>query len=236
MVQQSHAYFERCHAADFDPEETRSRRRRCWRRWLEHYTAGQPAERLLYAQRRLKALSVDGEVAPLPGMAEGDPTFDSEASPGGEPLPGPNAPPGPLTGDPSASAGGDVPTAEPAVASDTGVRPGDGRSPQTPPGRSPSKHAEDDTKDEDDHDGTDGPVANDQPSAEEDRSPDEGAAASRRPPGSRSIPDPPGDPHSPCAPVCDPKWRACMRQCEHPTTSCTRACEMEHRTCLAGCF
>lgn len=69
MVHQSHAYFERCHAADFDPRVRPDLRRQCWARWLQHYTYGQPPDRVQYARGRLAALE-DGEaIDPLPGLA-----------------------------------------------------------------------------------------------------------------------------------------------------------------------
>lgn len=69
MVHQSNAYFERCHGADFDPTVRPDLRRQCWARWLQHYTYGQPPDRIEYARNRLAALE-DGEtIAPLPGLA-----------------------------------------------------------------------------------------------------------------------------------------------------------------------
>ena len=68
MVHQSNAYFERCHAADFDATVRQDLRRECWARWLEHYTPGQPPDRVEYAQHRLGALDDGERIEPLPGM------------------------------------------------------------------------------------------------------------------------------------------------------------------------
>ena len=68
MVHQSNAYFERCHAADFDPTVRPGLRRECWGRWLRYYTEGQPPDRVEYARNRAASLD-DGEaIVPLPGM------------------------------------------------------------------------------------------------------------------------------------------------------------------------
>ncbi len=68
MVHQSNAYFERCHAADFDPTVRPELRRECWARWLQHYTQGQPPDRVDYARGRVAALEDGEDIAPLPGM------------------------------------------------------------------------------------------------------------------------------------------------------------------------
>jgi len=68
MVHQSNAYFERCHSADYDPTVQANIRQACWAAWLEHYTGGQPPERLEYARRRLRALEEGITVPPLPGL------------------------------------------------------------------------------------------------------------------------------------------------------------------------
>lgn len=68
MVHQSNAYFERCHAADFDTTVRPELRRQCWARWLQHYTKGQPPDRVDYARHRLAALEDGESIDPLPGM------------------------------------------------------------------------------------------------------------------------------------------------------------------------
>lgn len=70
MVHQSNAYFERCHAADFDSTVRPGLRRECWARWLQHYTPGQPPDRIEYARNRLAALDDGEEIEPLPGMRQ----------------------------------------------------------------------------------------------------------------------------------------------------------------------
>ena len=72
MVHQSDAYFERCHAADYDAVVTRDERRTCWARWIEHYTPGQPPDRVAYASRRVRELGEgrDGRVEPRSGRRE----------------------------------------------------------------------------------------------------------------------------------------------------------------------
>ncbi len=67
MIHESDTYYERCYAADVDPQITVDTRRECWALWLEHYTPGQPPDRVAHARSRLAALEA-GEVAPpLPG-------------------------------------------------------------------------------------------------------------------------------------------------------------------------
>lgn len=68
MVHRSRAYFERCYAADFDARIRRTERHACWVAWLDHYTAAQPRERILYAQERVAAQAGDTEALRLPGV------------------------------------------------------------------------------------------------------------------------------------------------------------------------
>lgn len=70
MVQQSATYYERCQAAELNPARTMDERRECWVAWLEHYTIGQPLERISYAQERRIALAHGEEVAPLPDQVD----------------------------------------------------------------------------------------------------------------------------------------------------------------------
>lgn len=70
MVQQSATYYERCQAAELNPVRTLDERRECWVAWLEHYTLGQPLERIGYAQERHIALAHGEEIAPLPDRAD----------------------------------------------------------------------------------------------------------------------------------------------------------------------
>ena len=70
MVHQSNAYFERCHAADFDASVSTEDKMGCWQAWVEHYRAGQPPERVVYARERVAALTQGDILVPLPGMQE----------------------------------------------------------------------------------------------------------------------------------------------------------------------
>ncbi|MFK7999052.1 MAG: hypothetical protein AB8H86_05620 [Polyangiales bacterium] len=70
MVQQSATYYERCQAAELNPSRTLDERRECWVAWLEHYTIGQPLERISYAQERRIALAHGEEVPPLPDQVD----------------------------------------------------------------------------------------------------------------------------------------------------------------------
>jgi hypothetical protein len=68
MVHQSNSYFETCHAADFDPSVRISDKRACWAAWLEHYTDGQPPDRVAYALERLEDLDRGRTLRALPGI------------------------------------------------------------------------------------------------------------------------------------------------------------------------
>jgi hypothetical protein len=83
MIHESDTYYERCYAADVDPQITVDTRRECWALWLEHYTPGQPPDRVAHARSRLAALEA-GEVAPpLPGSPLPPVTETTEASDAG---------------------------------------------------------------------------------------------------------------------------------------------------------
>jgi len=58
-------FFERCHAADLDPQIRLEDRSACWARWLAHYTAGQPPDRRIYAWERRAALEQGEEMSPI---------------------------------------------------------------------------------------------------------------------------------------------------------------------------
>jgi hypothetical protein len=68
MVHRGNAYFERCYAADFDVRVRATDRHTCWVAWLDHYTVGQPVERVRYARARVAAIADEGGVAMLPGL------------------------------------------------------------------------------------------------------------------------------------------------------------------------
>jgi hypothetical protein len=68
MVHRGDAYFERCYAADFDARVRATDRHTCWVAWLDHYTVGQPAERIRYARARAAAIGAEGAAATLPGL------------------------------------------------------------------------------------------------------------------------------------------------------------------------
>lgn len=68
MVHRSRAYFERCYAADFDPQIRRTERHACWVAWLDHYTSGQPRERVMYARTRAAAQGIENDSLAMPGV------------------------------------------------------------------------------------------------------------------------------------------------------------------------
>jgi hypothetical protein len=109
MIHESDTYYERCYSADVDPAISLETRTQCWALWLEHYTPGQPPDRVAHARQRHAALEAGVAEAPLPGSPVVTP----------EPAPAPTAPD--AAGDPSASVDGGVP-AEPALdGTNTGV-------------------------------------------------------------------------------------------------------------------
>lgn len=69
MIHESDTYYERCYAADVDPEISVDTRRECWALWLEHYTPGQPPDRVAHARSRLAALEAGEAAPPLPDTA-----------------------------------------------------------------------------------------------------------------------------------------------------------------------
>lgn len=68
MVHQADSFFEQCYSADYDPRVTYEQRQECWAAWLEHYTTGQPPERIDYANLRLTAIESGEQLSPLPGI------------------------------------------------------------------------------------------------------------------------------------------------------------------------
>ena len=109
MVHRSRAYFERCYAADFDPRVRRTERHACWVAWLDHYTAAQPRERIMYARERVAAQSGDAAALLMPGVEVAAP------SPSGEPAP--------LPGPPAARARDEAPAAPSADGAVSAARP-----------------------------------------------------------------------------------------------------------------
>ncbi len=81
MVHRSHAYFERCYAADFDTRVVPTERRACWDAWLAHYTQGQPRERVQYARARLRAEGAPAEPLLAAAEATGPATAPDATSP-----------------------------------------------------------------------------------------------------------------------------------------------------------
>ncbi|MCA9535850.1 MAG: hypothetical protein KC593_19325 [Myxococcales bacterium] len=67
MIHESDTYYERCYAADVDPGISVELRRECWARWLEHYTPGQPPDRVAHARSRHAELEAGVTAPPLPG-------------------------------------------------------------------------------------------------------------------------------------------------------------------------
>jgi len=72
VAQPGNTYFERCHAADGDPEVSDARRLECWQAWLDHYTEGQPVERVRHARERIEALVLAVHAPPTPRPAPMD--------------------------------------------------------------------------------------------------------------------------------------------------------------------
>lgn len=68
MIHESDTYYERCYAADVDPEISMDTRRQCWALWLEHYTPGQPPDRVAHARTRLAELEAGVQAPPLPDV------------------------------------------------------------------------------------------------------------------------------------------------------------------------
>lgn len=78
MLEQSRTYFERCHAADLDPEVPVAEKEECWALWLDRYTAGQAPEVVAYATKRQRALARGETLPPLPGMGgDAEPALQS---------------------------------------------------------------------------------------------------------------------------------------------------------------
>lgn len=122
MVHQSEAYFERCDAADRDPEVGDAHRLRCWEAWIDHQTEGQPPSKVRYARERIEALVLALHAPPAPppparGGAPSDagPPTDAAALPDAgqdaSPQESGRSPPPPLAGGCPAR-----PTALPGVA------------------------------------------------------------------------------------------------------------------------
>ncbi|MGE0787518.1 MAG: hypothetical protein AB7S26_17725 [Sandaracinaceae bacterium] len=108
-MQQSHVYFERCYAADFDALIPPAQKHACWSAWLEHYTAGLPQDRVRYARERVAAIE-HGEVVPrMRGLEEPESASDvSGVAPSfasaNEPEDDPNPRPLPHTASPACAA------------------------------------------------------------------------------------------------------------------------------------
>jgi hypothetical protein len=65
MTHESTSYFERCYATDLEERASIEDKRLCWAAWLEHYTTGQPPDRVRYAEDRLAALARGESQPPL---------------------------------------------------------------------------------------------------------------------------------------------------------------------------
>ncbi len=93
MVHRGRAYFERCYAADFDAQIRRTERHACWVAWLDHYTSGQPRERIMYARTRVAAQGIENDSLALPGVdgASGSAAYTRAAHVRVDAAPPPNA-------------------------------------------------------------------------------------------------------------------------------------------------
>lgn len=78
MVHQSDTYFERCYAADLDPDLGRARKHGCWQRWLASYSRDQTVSHIRYAQARERALRET--VSPPPSAALPDAQVSANSS------------------------------------------------------------------------------------------------------------------------------------------------------------
>lgn len=132
MVQQSATFYERCQAAELNPSRTLDERRECWVAWLEHYTVGQPLERISYAQERRIALAHGEEVPPLPDQV--DPGHELRSS--REPAPSPAIPLEPTPEGEMPSDGAETPPETDSEVAETIVDPDAFRQDEgAPPGR-----------------------------------------------------------------------------------------------------
>jgi hypothetical protein len=207
MVYQSNAYFERCHTADFDPEVSVEKRRKCWAKWLEHYTVGQPPERVQYARQRLHALERGETMDPLPGLGPVGTSYRASF----------------LTSRPAQrSAGGEGASSDRGARGTTQKADGGTSAASTDGGTSVAV--------------ADGGVAEAGASISATADAGADAAKDAREVDIPSPPDDDQHP-GPCATVCDPRWRACARRCTGPEAdSCLEACKSEYRLCMGGCY
>jgi len=109
MIHESDTYYERCYAADVDPAISMETRHQCWALWLEHYTPGQPPDRVGHARERLAELEAGVAAAPLPDMPPLPATASEQDA--GVALADGSAPPGaPLDGAVAPADGAVAPT------------------------------------------------------------------------------------------------------------------------------
>lgn len=114
MIHESDTYYERCYAADVNPDVSIDLRRQCWSLWLEHYTPGQPPDRVAYARARESELAAGISAPPLPSRTSaGAPQPTTATEDGGAPSDPASSTP-PAAGTPDAGVHGD---------SDSGVGP-----------------------------------------------------------------------------------------------------------------
>lgn len=205
MLHQSNVYFERCSAADFDPERSFDERRRCWEAWLEHYGSGQSPLRVEHARNRVAQCREGIAVEPLPDVAL------SAVAPV-------------LVASVEQDAGADAaPDAAPDAAADTGQ-------PTAAQDADAASEPADDAAPDDA--GTD--AATDLDAASEDTNESTSDTRPRvRPRRQRPIQT--GHAPEPCDAVCLPRWDACVHRCGDSNHSCVDACRGEYRICMGGC-
>lgn len=211
MVHQSNAYFERCHAADFDTAVRPEVRRQCWARWLQHYTSGQPPDRVDYARHRLAALEDGESIEPLPGMRRV--TVGSSYTASFFALEGNGGEQEPAVEDPQAA---DAAAVDGEQAVEVGPASEGGPAPE---GSSVLEGTEDTVE---------------LPAATR-RALDPRPVAPPTPRRVHELPAPPSTAGA-CASVCTPRWNECMTRCTDQPRSCREACVTEHRTCMRGCY
>jgi hypothetical protein len=83
-MHRSEVYFERCYAADFDPQVPIDERRACWQAWMEYWQRDQPIERVDYVRERI--LRLDPAHSAVVALAIGDAESESPAQ-SAEPTP-----------------------------------------------------------------------------------------------------------------------------------------------------
>lgn len=225
-MHRSEVYFERCYAADFDPNVPIAERRACWQDWMVHWQADQPPDRVDYVRERM--LRLDPERAAIVALATGS-TEPDDAAPeiaaeattvtevmGREPSEL-GAPPGDVDAGVADAAPSDasVPEGEPVLAEDAAAIA--------------SVPAPDVVVAEDADSAAASPIGTPE-SAPRTIAPARDRRAQRAPVLPAS-----DQPH--CAETCRPAWVQCTERCATgDRLACIRACRLELRACSRACY